>query len=271
MRYSNSLQTRFCSSIDLVQSWKIYAISIIGTKNQLQDRALVAEYNERVKRKRFASPTMMWVYRCRLSKLVSLFPGWFGISPWSGGDSRTSVKPDSATSACSYHIVAGGDLSSSLLTRSASYKRAPALAASSSHLCRVISPLRRSRLFRMYFFSVNDVPRDNGTAGACRNRHHGGGKMAHAALREAAPVRFVIMSVTQILIAIVQFLRSFIAASRYVKREKKKKEKTERKTIQVIYMIQIKITNREMYILIFSLEFPKITLKIFLSQVKLRS
>lgn len=55
----------------------------------------------------------------------------------------------------------------------------------------------------MYFFSVNDVPRDNGTAGACRNRHHGGGKMAHAALREAAPVRFVITSVTQILIAAI--------------------------------------------------------------------
>lgn len=60
----------------------------------------------------------------------------------------------------------------------------------------------------MYFFSVNDVPRDNGTAGACRNRHHGGGKMAHAALREAAPVRFVITSVTQILIAAISAVLS---------------------------------------------------------------
>lgn len=74
-------------------------------------------------------------------------------------------------------VVAGGDLYSSLLARSASRKRAPALASSSSHPRRVISPLCRSRPFRVYFFSVNDVPRDNGTAGACRNRHHGGGKM----------------------------------------------------------------------------------------------
>lgn len=83
----------------------------------------------------------------------------------------------------------------------------------------------------MYFFSVNDVPRDNSTAGACRNRHHGREKMAHAALREAAPVRLAITSVTQILITAVNFCDLLSLAYRYVKEEEKEseKEKKERK------------------------------------------
>lgn len=79
----------------------------------------------------------------------------------------------------------------------------------------------------MYFFSVNDVPRDNGTAGACRNRHHGGGKTAHAALREAAARNYERDTNSYYR---RQFLRSFIARLSLCKKKKKGEEEKERKT-----------------------------------------
>lgn len=139
---------------------------------------------------------------------ASLFSDQFDISPWSEGDSRTSVKPDPATSACSMWQVA-----TYILLSSSGPPLANAL-PHSLHPRRI--PVARSLLsvalrpFRVYFFSVNDVPRDNGTAGACRNRHHGGGKMAHAALREAASVRNYKRDINSYYRR--QFLRSFIAS-----------------------------------------------------------
>jgi len=170
---------------------KVCAIRVIGTKDQLHTIELLLQRATCTSKKKTYndSPATTRVHATFKFIMPCKFISWPGRHLPVIRRRFEDVGQAGFDNICLF-VVAGGDLSSSLLTRSAFRKRAPVLVSSSSHPRHVIPLLRHSRPFRMYFFSVNDVPRDNGTAGACRNRHHGGGKMAHNVLREAALVHW---------------------------------------------------------------------------------
>lgn len=153
-------------------------------------------------------PFLAWI--SMLFKRPSLFSDQFSSSSRSGGgDSRTSVKPDPLTSAASsrgrwrtYPLL-------SSLVNALPHSYPPRRARFPSRSLVLVAPDRPE------FLSVrDDEPRDNGTAGTCRDRPHGGGRMAHNRLKGGClyPVCHF-YGATPILIAIVKFLYEFLPRS----------------------------------------------------------